>query len=222
MRNKYGFLLLSAMLGACGQVDRGGTDTGNGYEVALTISAAPTPSNALVRATPTLTAAWLAVREIEFRNCDHTDRSKVAFDGPYFVNLMEGLSVDSAVLDEASYCRLRIRFHKTKSDEAPAALAGASVALEGTTAAGTPFVIRGQRSDTVDIDGDGDALQFNHGLNPLDLQFNLADWLLRLNIDSGTPNASGVVLIDNDHNRDLLQAFDRNVHQAVRLARRAK
>lgn len=199
------------------------TETGN-PELDVQLRASATSSTARVAVSaPALTvdAAWVViddVRLVEGELCDAAGEVEHTAVGPFETDLLAASPAAITIPAQATdYCRLRVRLDKADGvDAAPAGLDDHSVYLAGSRADGARFEIRSRSGFEVDLRSRGEPFPLAEGADQLLLAFDLGAWLAPVDLEGATPE-DGVIRVDEDHERDLLDAFEAGVEAAMEL-----
>ena len=202
------------------------TETGNPeLDVQLRAGANSSRDRVAVSSLPTVTveSAWVIlgdVRLVEGSACDTPDEIEHTAEGPFETNLLaevpEVIHIPAVGTD---YCRVRVRLDDANGLAAgPDGLDDHSVYLSGTRGDGLPFVIRSRSGFEVDLRSRGEPFSLEVGAADLLLAFDLGTWLDGVDLDGATPT-DGVVTVDEDHEPDLLDAFEDAVDAAMALLR---
>lgn len=150
--------------------------------------------------------ARLALEMLLFVPCDPGSAKLGTRD--FRINLLvyppSSLTLDSFVPD---YCRI-------EADLAPPSTELPTTHLAGTRADGTPFELTSRQTLALDLDSVPAGQPFNP--TKLVLGADLSAWLADVDLD-GAETTDGTVLIDADHNADLLETFEATTVDALSL-----
>ncbi|MCC7542462.1 MAG: hypothetical protein IT379_39960 [Deltaproteobacteria bacterium] len=171
-----------------------------------------------------VTDAWAVVRDLKLERADRCDEGtaeKVVFDGAFAARLTTDPAVREFDADPQPYCRLTMKIDDTTDvdlRDAPAELSLHSVLVRGTRSTdGAPFLLRSRQKLDIELRSRGDAFVVDPDAPSLLLGFDLVTWLGMLDLESADLEPDGSLLIDADHNRDLLDVFDDQLVLALRL-----
>lgn len=170
----------------------------------------------------TVSAAWIVIKEVRFVRsavCDRGQDAEVSIEGPIVAELVAEPTVLDLAVEDASYCRVRAPLDRAERvpDFAPDELQDAAIVVEGTRSDGTPFVIRSEATPDAELRSRGAPFSLSSARASLVLAFDLGRWLQGVDLDAAKPDARGVVRIDDDHHRALLDRFEDNVEAAMEL-----
>jgi hypothetical protein len=233
----FALALTASTLVGCGSSDQtevGGTDVGNGKTGTASIDlgafeagSSPTTKGMALADGSEIDRLLLAIDEVRLRpgtDCEEEDL-EIDVNEPLVADLVDGGLLTGArgfPIAPGVFCELRIRFHAVDLNEAPAGtpaeMDGLSLLMEGRRGDGTPFVVRTDVSEHVDLEPLGTAPSFELASqsNPLFAAFDLAGWLAALDLD----NLSGASLeVSETDNADRLEPFEDAVKDSVRLFR---
>ena len=92
-----------------------------------------------------LTNAWVVIKEIEFEaaeteGAEEVDGSEVAFEGPYYVDLLSNnpVTLDTQPIPDNAYKRMKMKLHSSSAalpSGVPSELLGNSIFVQGTVGA---------------------------------------------------------------------------------------
>lgn len=195
-----------------------GTETGNPVvDVQFALQRAEVPAL-------TLTAAFVSVERVRLRNAaDCNGGAEFELDTPLALDLLAGQAPPELQQIEVvggAYCRFEFSWHVASEPlpGAPALLEGKSIAFEGLSPAGTPFVLRSERSDDLRLDAlDEAGFPISEATHALFVAFQEEVLFLDLDVDAGTVDPDGIIRIEPGSNEDLLEVFEQNLDAALRL-----
>lgn len=220
------FTLATALLAAFGCT---GTEGGNPAVPAELALSAYTTDSGRVSLTGNgtvarVTEAWVVVRDMKLERADRCDQGtseKVVFEGAFAARLTTNPAVRAFDADMAPYCRLTMKIDDTTDvliGDAPVELELHSVLVRGERAGdGAPFLLRSRQKLEVDLRSRGEPFVVDPMRPSLLLGFDVATWLGMLDLGSATLEADGSILVDADHNRDLLDVFDDQLVLSMKL-----
>jgi hypothetical protein len=154
----------------------------------------------------------ISVGDVRFVEGDACDTSaEIEHDAP---GLTADLLLDPEpvvfTLPATAYCRVRVRLDRAD------ALDDAAIRVHGTRADGTPVTLVSRATPEVDVRSRGTPFALSEARDRLALAFGVDAWFAGLDLDGADPTG-GEVVIDEDHNEDLLDAFDDGVEAALAL-----
>ncbi len=215
-------------MGACGG-DQVGTSVGNPPRTTLDLVAYDGSAGAKhgQAAGVTLDKALLVVDRIRLRdaaNCEGDDRVQIA--GPLVADLLGGGVLPAPAplpLTGRKFCRFEMRWKQlTPADTLPAgadpALAGLSMLVEGRTASGKRFIIRGEFLEDFRLDARGGAFELRAATESLFVAFDYAGWIDAAAVEAG---AGDPVVISKNDNKTIYMSFRDAVQRSARLFRDA-
>lgn len=217
----FGMLLCAA---GCG--DQTGTSVGNPPRATLDLVAYDgSGGQKRLEAGVTLDKALLVVDRVRVRdaaNCEGDDRAEI--EGPLVADLLGGgvLPEPAALpLQSRRFCRFEMRWKQLNpSDPMPAgtdpALAGLSMLVEGRTAMGKRFVVRGEFGEEFRLDARGGGFELPAAVESLYVAFDYQSWIDAAAIDALTGDP---VVISVGENREAYMAFREAVRRSARLFR---
>ena len=225
MRNALAAGALAALVGCIGT----GTETGNpSATVQASIGLTAFSSDPSAVSLPAdgasggvrLTEAWVSVKQINLVRqaiCDGSTEQEIEFTGPVGDLAATGSLLEVLEIPATDYCRVRIRIDEPE-DGAPAEIAGSSVVLRGTTAAGTPFELRSEERFQLLLRSRGQPFTIDETRDAILLAFDVKRWFDGVPLDDGTPTG-GTIVIDEDSNPGLLAAFQDKVNASLAVYR---
>lgn len=214
--------LIACALPACS----GGTDVGNPVDLGVSGYRTSSAARAMGQANGNIDveSAWLALDRVDFQpegTCD-LEESDVEVEVAVGVNLLSS-ELPSLLRDlpigGQRFCRLRLRWHKLPGPlaGAPADFVNTSIYVGGTRGDGTRFVIRSDRNDRLSLRARGQAFSISDADNAVFLGVDLQAWLLGVNLDGAVVGADGVIHVDDDANKALLDVFESNIERGSKL-----
>ena len=214
------------ILGACGG-DQVGTSVGNPPRTTLDLVAFDGGGGAKRgnAAGITLDKAFIVVDRIRLRDaarCEGDDRVQV--EGPLVADLLGGgvLPAPAPVpLAGRRFCRFEMRWKQlTPADTLPQGadpgLAGLSMLVEGRTASGKRFVLRGEFLEDFRLDARGGAFELPGQKESLFVGFDHAGWFDAAAIEAGSGDP---VIISKNDNKTIYMSFRDAVQRSARLFR---
>jgi hypothetical protein len=223
---------LLCLLGACT-----GTETGNpsfqgslgydAYSSAPNVVALPNALSANQAGGAThVDTTWLVLGDVGFvaqQDCvaDRPDASAPGLGAGDHVG-SQAPPTDFA-LPSGSYCgvNLPMLLSAAAPANAPAALAGHSMLIQGTLADGRSFTLASALHAQLALRATGAGFELDAQRSGVLIGFDVATWLDTLAWDSAEVDASGRVLVDEGHNSELLSSFEQHVPGGVTLFRDA-
>jgi len=207
-------------LGGCG----GGTDVGNPIDIGaeaydLVGPTAPPAANGRVE----VDGAWIVITELRLRPAaDCEGDAEIRLAAPIAVDLLAA-TIPPALRDLAvmpgGYCRLDFKWDGIQGGApgAPPELGDGSILLTGTRADGTPFVIKSDRDDHLELVARGGAFAVAADTSALLIGIDALTWLTGIDLDAAVVGGDGVIRIDAQNNTALGDVFDANVAGGIRL-----
>ena len=127
--------------------------------------------------------------------------------------------IDAFKMGVGDYCRIRLPMDRGAElpPEAPSALEDAAVAIDGRRSDGTPVYIISRTTEDIELESDDEPLEIHEGNRHLLLGFDLALWFADLDLDGADIEPNGDILIDEDHNDELLDQFEDNLEDAMSM-----
>jgi len=170
-------------------------------------------------------SAWMVFGDLRFvsgeDDCEDPAEADVTVDGPLVVDLIDMESViDSFKLKSGEYCRIRLPMDRGAQlpPGAPGALDDAAIAIEARRSDGTPVYLTSRSTEDLELKSDDDdPLTVDEDNRHLLVAFDLAVWFDELDLDSAGAEPNGDILIDDDHNQELLDDFEDNIEDAMEL-----
>jgi hypothetical protein len=219
-------LLFWLLIGGCA-----GTETGNpsfngslGYDAyssqkSVALLARPADDAELVTVVEN---AWLVLGDVGFvgqSDCaagDHAEHVPGLGAGDHAATQAPATQFE---LEAGRYCGLSVplKVDSALPSGAPPELAGRSILIKGQTRKGAEFRIASSQARELFLRSDPAGLELNEASGGLLIGFDVASWLGSLDLDSATPSADGVLVIDEDDNVALLTAFEQRVRAGVAL-----
>ena len=211
-----------------------GTETGNpsfrgelsynthsSDSVAVALAALAGPDQSEVR----VDAAWLVLDDAHFVGAESCEPDAQA-EGH-----VKGLGVGDHATEEApttgfqldfgDYCALQLPFRRAVDAElpaeAPAALAGHSILVQGELSDGTAFEIASAQERIFLIGAAQTHLHLGPDRSTLLVGFDVAVWFDGLDLSQAAPGDAGVVRISESEHPDLLAAFEANLAAGIAL-----
>jgi len=211
MNARCALAALPLLLAACGPGGGLGTDSGNAFTAQLSVGSEGLLA-AGARDVASVTGAWGALHELEFKPCDGQSDVEVDYEGEHLVDLLGGETLGEVELDFDVVCELEFELEIGEEGEAHP-VDGFTLRLDGVTSAGADFSIRSVAEWKFEVE---EELPLQDALNRLTLLFDLDQWLEGLDPDLGTPTGD-LIVVDSTTNPDLLDVFEDNVGQSARL-----
>lgn len=215
-------LLLSLVSSACD-----GTETGNpplgAVQLALVAPDVPVPG--ALTADPVtgvrVDEVWVSIGRIKFvpgaQSCTEPGEADSDVREGLVAEVAAAENVFSLDLPPGDYCRVRVRL--ARADEAPAGapdLLDQAVVVRGVRGDGVPFVIRSRGQPDVDLRSRGAPFALGGDDAALLLAFDARAWVAAIDLSAAELD-DGVLVIDEDVNRELLPAFDRAIAEGLSL-----
>lgn len=204
-----------------------GTETGNPPmgAVQLALVAPDVPVPAALTADPVtgvrVDEVWVSIGRIKFvpggESCTEPGEADSDVREGLIAEVAAEGSVLSLPLPPGDYCRVRVRL--ARADEAPAALPeleDQALVVRGVRGDGVPFTIRSRAQPDVDLRSRGAPFTLGDDAPALLLAFDARAWVAAVDLAAAAPEG-GVIVIDEQQNRDLLPAFDRAVAEGLSL-----
>lgn len=212
-----------------------GTEIGNPETVSLSIVGInPTLAKLQTRLQSSgvsVTEARVVVDRIEFKAAEDctqsSSESEIQYEGPYVANLLDNSSIPSlgdVTLPSGMYCKLKLRMAKLSKNDIPAGISDTDPIIDhafyvtGTRGDGTPFIAKLEQNVDFELES---STPFSIGedlSSALVLAFDLSTWMTGMDLD-GADVTSGSILIDKDHNSELLDQFQSNIQESAKLFR---
>ena len=204
------------------------TETGNPQVTArISVTARTTDANAVSFEDDSgdlvVDTAWLVFGDIRFvrdDQCDEPAEAEVTVDGPFVVDLVDkAAGIDAFKMGVGDYCRVRIPMDRGAQlpPEAPDALDDAAVAIDARRFDGTNVFITSRTTEDIELKSDGQPVLIDQNNRHLVLGIDLATWFENMDLDDAEAEPNGDILIDDDHNDDLLDLFEDNIEDAMDL-----
>lgn len=195
------------------------TETGNPeLDVELRATATSSTDRVAVASLPTLSVeqAWVNIEEVRLVQaevCDTPPETEHEVEGPFPTDLVAGTAEAIRIpAVEGNYCRLRVELDKGEAG----ALEDLSIFVAGVRGDGVPFEIRTDEVFELDVRGAGSGFPLDQTGRQLLLGFDMSAWLGDIGLEDAAPDG-GVVLVDDDHDAALLEAFEEAVEAALGL-----
>lgn len=195
------------------------TETGNPeLDVELRAAATSSTDQVAVAALPTLSVeeAWVNIEEVRLVQaevCDSSPETDHEVQGPFPTDLVsdtpDTIRIPAA---EGNYCRLRVEL----DEGGTGALSDLSIFVAGARGDGVPFEIRTDEVFELEVRGAGSGFALDPTGRQLLLGFDMSAWLGGIGLEEAVPDG-GVVLVDEDHEPVLLEAFEEAVEAALGL-----
>lgn len=219
----------AALLALCA-CSAGGSETGNpSLPMRIGLNARSSDPEAVAVSSGTagtvIAEAWVAFGEFLFLRgveCDALGDYDVTGPTLEVVDLSRADARITVDVTPGSYCGLVVPLHTATPSaqlpgDAPGELAGHSIVLRGERADGTPFLLTHPEQDELELAAeDGEFEAAPDGVRLL-LSFDAAVWMRGVDLDAGEVGDDGVVRIDGDDNRALLDAFELNLECSLEL-----
>lgn len=214
-----------ALVASCSGTEVGNPSTDSNMDFALyNTPAASLREASTLAGEGAIIQAWVAVERVRLRSAaDCSGGAEAELAGPIAVDLLRPGSAPELVgfaLPATDYCRIEIKWNAFSSGlpaRAPTELTDASFFLEGTREDGTPFVLRSRRNDELRLEAIGGAFAVADDSGTLFVGMDSALLLAGVNLAGADVNADGTIYIDDNANRDLLEAFEASLEAATRL-----
>jgi len=199
-----------------------GTDTGNPYQQTVVVDAhssnTPEIAVAVDDGGAVVTRAWLSIDDLSLYHADVCGDTRALVPTASAADHAEPAALTvSASLEAAEYCRLSLPFVAATAAQNPD-LAGLSIVIEGTTAAGTPFELTSDIEITVEFEPPSDAISLSPSFGGLFVGFDVASWFEGIDLDAGALTGSDLI-IDSTSNSAILDVFENNLGSGVELYR---
>ncbi len=211
---------------ACGG-DQVGTSVGNPPRTTLDLVAYDGAAGAKrsQAAGVTLDKAFIVIDRVRLRDaasCEGDDR--VQLEGPLVADLLGGGVLPAPAplpLTGRKFCRFEMRWKQlTPADPMPAgtdpALAGLSMLVEGKTASGKRFSIRGEFLEDFRLDARGGGFELPGVTESLFIGFDYSTWIDAAAIEAGTGDP---VVVSKNDNKTIYMSFRDAVQRSARLFR---
>lgn len=206
------FMLFSFLYVSCG------TETGNpvvSVQFLLDESQAPAPV--------TIAEAFVSAKQIELRNAaDCNGSAEIEVEGPFALDLLSQASpaqLQNLTVKGGAYCRFEFEWNAAPDPlpGAPAALTGKSLIISGFLPDDTPFIVRSERNGAVRLDNDAEGFPIDQTTNNLFVAFRAEALFAGIDFESALPDVDGVIRIETGQNEALLDLFEENLEEALRL-----
>ena len=205
-----------------------GTDVGNGViDIDVDVHGEiPEPPTAFAPAagSASVNEAWVSVDRIRLRDavtCD--DQTELDLRGPFAIDARASGAITAlSDIEVAStdYCRFELRWspYKGPVTGVPDELPGASFLIKGTRADGISFILRSERGNELRLDARSDmGFSINDATHALWVGFDLANLFKGISLDTAIVDNDGIIRIEKDSNRALLDVFDDNIDRVAKL-----
>jgi hypothetical protein len=205
-------ILLPFILLSCG------TETGNPV-----ISLQFLLDESQAQAKTTITLAQISAKQIELRNAiDCNGKAEIELQGPFLLDLLAPeppQSLQNITLKGGAYCRFEFEWNASQESTTGASpeLTGKAIVVGGTLPDQTPFIIRSERNGKVRLENGAGSFPIDQATNALFVAFRADALLANLDFTTVTPDANGVLRIESGLNENLLEQFEDNLEQALRL-----
>jgi hypothetical protein len=219
----------AALLVAAAGCAAGGSETGNpAVPMRIDLDARSSDPDAVAVAVSSGAAgtvideAWVAFGELAFlRGAECAMLGDYDVDGPtaHVADLARAGARLTVEVAEGDYCGLVVPLMSRTTDlpeDAPEELATHSIVLRGRRADGTPFLLTHPEQDELELAARETAFAVDSGAADLLLSFDVAVWMEDVDLDAAEI-ADGVIRIDAENNRTLLDAFERNLECSLEL-----
>jgi hypothetical protein len=176
---------------------------------------------------PVVQTAWLALGDVRFvPAADCTAHAEAPIGSPALGvgDHASGHATKTRLeLAEGSYCAVRLPLLLAGANvgNAPAALPGHSMLIEGRLADGSTFSIRSRLNRELYLGAQPKAFEMSPAAGSVLIAFDLSAWLKDLDFTTAQSQA-GVLIVDEGHNPELLRRFEQNVVSGTALYRDAK
>jgi hypothetical protein len=220
--------LACALCAACA----GGSETGNPArptEIALSVHTSDAHAVALASSTgdARIDQAWVAFARFEFfaaGTCkDLGNGNGDEHRAPLIAADLAKPGVKAQIdLAPGKYCGVVVPINQHTAPlpaGAPAELGDHSIVVRGKLADGTPFLIAHPEQDELELGALNDTFTAEPNGASLLFSFDVARWLLGLDLGAAARERDGSIQIDEAHNGALLDAFEANVECALELYR---
>jgi len=208
-----------------------GTETGNPPltgEISVDAHSSD-PATAALRSSEggiTVDGVWLGTGEMRFVDvalCAEAPAG-VANVAPLDVDnhANVGAAREALLYDTAPYCRVRVPLVRQDGAlpmGAPASLAGNTLVLTGTSTAGVPYELVSGAATDLDLEATGGQFVLAEGEGFVFLGFDVGTWFTGVDLDSGTPNGDGTIIVSAEENTALLTTFESNLEAGFELYR---
>jgi hypothetical protein len=196
-----------------------GTEIGNPVvDVRFALSRAEAPAFLL-------DTAFVSVERVRLRNAaDCNGGAEFELEGPLAVDLLSPetpAALQNIEVSGGAYCRFEFAWHVSSEElppEVPTELQGASLLFAGTRDDGVRIVLRSERADELRLDAlDEAGFPISAATHALFVAFREDALFADIDFTSALPDAEGVVRIEPGQNDALLDQFEANLDQALRL-----
>ncbi|MFT7578617.1 MAG: hypothetical protein ACI9MR_000275 [Myxococcota bacterium] len=209
-------LLALALPSACAGSETGNPfDNGHEQDIGIVLTTRPG-----LAPEPTAKAAWLALGDLAFipsDACDAPGDIPSALDGIVAI-ATEGVSSFAVTVTEGQYCGLRLGL-AVGDTSGPMELLGRSLRVEGALPDGTAFAITSAVTTSLVLAATADDFELTAALPPVLLSLELKPLLSDTGLAAGVREADGSLLVDADHNADILAQVEGNLPAALVLFR---
>ncbi len=199
------------------------TETGNPELVDIELRAAATSIEGKVATASALrvTGAWVVIEEVklvEGTDCESGVEIEHEARGPFETDLLAATPAIHITAGASGYCRLRVGLDKADGVvDAPATLDDHSILVVGIRADGVPFQIRSRSGFEAELRSRGEPFALGVGADQLLLAFDLDAWLGGIDLAGAEVDGDGTAYVDEDNNRDQLDAFESQVEAVMEL-----
>jgi hypothetical protein len=220
------FSCLFALLCGCS-----GIDVGNGRtKIGLTAyenepMAAPAAIDPLEDGT-VVSELFMSIREMELRagvDCSDEGEDVPDLPGPYVADVANEIFLGGKEITVekplGDYCEVRFDLHAVddQSPEAPPSMVDLSIRIAGTANDGRAFVVASDLGEEIRVRSEpGRPFQIPEAGDRLFVAFEIGSWFQALNLTSATGDP---ILVDDDNNTALLDAFEDAVEESADLFR---
>ena len=168
--------------------------------------------------------AWVVLGDVRFvpsADCDAGGETRVEVPGPNAVDLIAAPTAFSFAVEDRDYCRVRVPLERAEEPPsgAPSELEDHSVVLLGSLRDGTPVLVRSRDKREADVRSRGMPFRLGDVEQDLLLVFDLGGWLEGVDLEGAELQEDGRLVVDDDSNRELLDAFEDNLRQSLELLR---
>jgi hypothetical protein len=168
-------------------------------------------------------SAWVVFGDLRFvrdDQCEDPAEAEVTVEGPLVVDLIDFEStIDAFKMGAGDYCRIRLPMDRGAQlpPDAPIALDDAAVVIDARRADGTAVYVTSRTTEDVELKSEDEPLVIDQNNRHLVVGFDLAKWFDEMDFDDADVEPNGDILIDEDHNDDLLDQFEDNIEDAMKL-----
>lgn len=216
--------LLACGLLAC---ETGGSETGNPVAAQMALGVRTEDPDLIgIRSGSggaVLHEAWFAFGEVTFlgpSQCANLGDIDIVGPTMLAVDLAREDTPLEFELRAKHYCGLAVPLNLHSENlrgHAPAELADHSIVLLGERADGTAFELMHSEQDTLELAAEGGQFAIERDGPRLLLSFDVAQWMDGIDLDSAELGDDGVIHIDVENNRPLVDRFEANLECALQL-----